>query len=284
MEGDLPLIFGLMAVSSLIFGGLHCLAWNFEFPTQAELISWRIASLASAILPATSLATSVFLSFLATSYATKEFISSLLASLGALDQFPVLWWQLIFESPKFASWSQESSTVFFSMPPGSRDWDKEPSNQLFAQLEAEGKVVECQRKRDKLKNYWRHMEKFATFWVVPREGRLGPNLRDHLMTLCGSIQSDTGTDISGLWREYEQHLKLKFATYGLTAPDIKCRDFIVNLGDEFNQNWQKMQKLSWRCNQASQFLTISSSILYIAARLIILILLFTSLRSVPEGV
>lgn len=33
MQEDTPLIWGLMAISSLIFGGLHCLAWNFDFST-----------------------------------------------------------------------------------------------------------------------------------------------------------------------------------------------------------------------------------------------------------
>lgn len=40
MEGSTPLMFVLMAISSLLFGGLHCVAWNFEFPSRAELILW----------------------------------------------------------------------------------------------------------------------------------------------------------------------------------------------------------------------------------------------------
>lgn len=51
LEGDTPLLLNLMGGSSLIFGGLHCLAWNFEFPTQVEVLCWRIASLISAVLP-----------------------------------------------------------------------------------------------------------------------------------------------------------------------------------------------------------------------------------------
>jgi hypothetical protein len=40
-----------MAVSTLVFGGLHCLAWNFEFPTKTELMIWMVASVASATIP-----------------------------------------------------------------------------------------------------------------------------------------------------------------------------------------------------------------------------------------
>lgn len=41
LQEDAPWVFSLMAGSSLLFGGMHCLAWNFEFPTPIELTCWR---------------------------------------------------------------------------------------------------------------------------------------------------------------------------------------------------------------------------------------------------
>ena len=38
-----------------IFGGLHCLAWNFHFPTPGEVLGWRICSVATTVLPILSL-------------------------------------------------------------------------------------------------------------------------------------------------------------------------------------------------------------------------------------
>lgn len=39
-------------VAGLVFGGIHCAAWNFPFPTAVEQLLWRIASLLSAgLLP-----------------------------------------------------------------------------------------------------------------------------------------------------------------------------------------------------------------------------------------
>ncbi|KAK1782646.1 hypothetical protein QBC45DRAFT_367571 [Copromyces sp. CBS 386.78] len=51
MDGRLPLIWPLMAVSCLIFGAFHCIAWSFQFPTWAERVTWRVASLTSTGLP-----------------------------------------------------------------------------------------------------------------------------------------------------------------------------------------------------------------------------------------
>ncbi|KAI9863216.1 MAG: hypothetical protein M1813_004036 [Trichoglossum hirsutum] len=38
-------------VASTVFGLLHCIAWNFDFPTPTEKLLWRMASVATAALP-----------------------------------------------------------------------------------------------------------------------------------------------------------------------------------------------------------------------------------------
>lgn len=47
-------VFGALA-GGTIFGGLHCLAWNFHFPTPGEALGWRICSVATTALPILSL-------------------------------------------------------------------------------------------------------------------------------------------------------------------------------------------------------------------------------------
>jgi len=37
-----------------LFGGLHCLAWNFHFPTSGEALAWRICSVITSTLPSLS--------------------------------------------------------------------------------------------------------------------------------------------------------------------------------------------------------------------------------------
>lgn len=35
-----------------LFGGLHCLAWHFHFPTEQEAILWRVCAMYCTIAPA----------------------------------------------------------------------------------------------------------------------------------------------------------------------------------------------------------------------------------------
>ncbi|PYI05140.1 hypothetical protein BO78DRAFT_398443 [Aspergillus sclerotiicarbonarius CBS 121057] len=37
--------FMMLLVSSILFGGLHLIAWHFDFPTRVEQILWRVAAL-----------------------------------------------------------------------------------------------------------------------------------------------------------------------------------------------------------------------------------------------
>ena len=41
----------VFALFGVIFGGLHCIGWNFKFPTHSEQIFWRTTSLAITIIP-----------------------------------------------------------------------------------------------------------------------------------------------------------------------------------------------------------------------------------------
>lgn len=45
------LAWSMMAGSCVVFGGIHCVAWSFEFPTRVEQLAWRTAALVSMILP-----------------------------------------------------------------------------------------------------------------------------------------------------------------------------------------------------------------------------------------
>jgi hypothetical protein len=55
LEGFIPPMTITMAISTAIFGGLHCLAWNFAFPTSTEMMIWMVASVLSATIPLATL-------------------------------------------------------------------------------------------------------------------------------------------------------------------------------------------------------------------------------------
>ncbi|KAJ8508651.1 hypothetical protein ONZ45_g9095 [Pleurotus djamor] len=40
-----------LLISATLFGGIHLLAWNFEFPSRLELMAWKIASLCVSLVP-----------------------------------------------------------------------------------------------------------------------------------------------------------------------------------------------------------------------------------------
>jgi len=42
-------------IGGTLFGGLHCLAWDFSFPTYWEALTWRISSIMISVLPSLSI-------------------------------------------------------------------------------------------------------------------------------------------------------------------------------------------------------------------------------------
>jgi len=45
------LLFFVLPVAAILFGGLHCICWNFDFPTDIEQLLWRVGSLAITSIP-----------------------------------------------------------------------------------------------------------------------------------------------------------------------------------------------------------------------------------------
>lgn len=55
-ENEELLILAVGAViGGVLFGGVHCLAWNFYFPSQVEATVWRICSVVITSLPLLSI-------------------------------------------------------------------------------------------------------------------------------------------------------------------------------------------------------------------------------------
>lgn len=72
MDGEPPYFFIMVGLSSLAFNGMHCIAWNFDFPTKTELVCWRVAGLIGAIMPITVLGIQYVLDYISTKYGKRR--------------------------------------------------------------------------------------------------------------------------------------------------------------------------------------------------------------------
>jgi hypothetical protein len=97
------------------------------------------------------------------------------------------------------------------------------------------------------------------------------------------VKDCSSTELLKLWNSFEDSLRSQYRASGTTIP----KGFVTLLFEVIAKyDIEKRRDDKWRkaCNQASRFFIISIGIVYIASRLIIIVLLFTCLRAVPEGV
>lgn len=67
------------AISGLLFGAVHCIAWDFQFPSFVECVFWRVSALAQAVLSLTY-------------YASQTLYSKFPAYQRFLENRPALLW------------------------------------------------------------------------------------------------------------------------------------------------------------------------------------------------
>ena len=103
------------AVIATIFGGIHCVAWSFQFPSHTEQLLWRIASLSITCVP-TVLVFAVLL--------VEQFVTLVPFWLRIVLFFPMLvMYLLVFVSPVLYVLSRVALLVIAfmslrSLPPG----------------------------------------------------------------------------------------------------------------------------------------------------------------------
>ena len=284
MEGDTPLMYVLTAILSLVFGGLHCIAWNFEFPTGAELMTWRVASLISAILPVITLITSLVLTYLSTTFKESRIISTFVANLKPLEQLPEAWWHNVLEEPPWAHWEIDEGSTFVSLSKGSRNWKQPPSSQVVNEAKVSEQWNNCFCIWHAFINFIQTLSTFRDRWreAIPGDYKKAAFLRELWLGRVDWMK-ETYLQAHELWHDYEDHLGHELATPISPIP-ISCADLIFRAHDQTLEVVKRMESLAQACTFASTFLTIGSGIIYAAARLVIMVLLFTSLRAVPEGV
>ncbi|KAJ5964803.1 uncharacterized protein N7479_004679 [Penicillium vulpinum] len=68
----------VLAVLSAVFGCIHIIAWNFEFPSDVEKLLWRIATIMSIVVPGLGLTTILLAQFTARDGDPREFLMNCL--------------------------------------------------------------------------------------------------------------------------------------------------------------------------------------------------------------
>ncbi|KAI1741359.1 hypothetical protein F4680DRAFT_416581 [Xylaria scruposa] len=222
IEGNVPLIYTIMAAFSFLFGGIHIIAWNFEFPSLAELMLWRASSLTSTILPLIIIMLNLYLNYLTTT-TDNNLKLSCYEMLKSLGEPPRYFYDTLMDLSSSLDAKGDRNAGFVNVILMANTFSKTPEK-FKAQLDRM-LGYDSYRSLDEIE---KHLGNTSRYWI-PIKRRI-----------CSIIE---------IWEHYKS-VKKRCETY----PKV------------------------------SKFLTIGGSILYIISRLIILVLLFTSLRAVPKGV
>lgn len=79
-------VYAVMCLAGLIYGGLHCLAWNAPFQSNSERILWRLSSTTVA---STGVLTALGLSWKTSRHLFEEFRESLPSAMEIVTQLPL---------------------------------------------------------------------------------------------------------------------------------------------------------------------------------------------------
>lgn len=83
-NADIKSVLGTSSLAGVLFGAVHCLAWNFSFPSHVEQIMWRAASLGVITSCASALLTALCFNFNHDPNRLWEVLVALLARVGVV--------------------------------------------------------------------------------------------------------------------------------------------------------------------------------------------------------
>lgn len=284
LEGRLPLIFRLMAAAAFVFGGIHCLAWNFVFPSHPEAVLWRIASIGSAVIPIIQLGISILFNSLGTS-ATNSKLKFLLKELDQLGKIPSCYFDRL-EQATFAGCLSDSNPNCVKSS-GTCDFLHAMSREDLAgmrQTESDGiSTLTC------AKYALKHLRHFLWLWRYVQTRKTSPETVRLFESALFGISKVCSKPGEKLFVHYENvHIKpgvISIKPGYRELPDMTVVQYPMdNARPAFEEEYERGKKIEEMYQTASRFSTIICSIFYVSVRLIIIVLLFTSLREVPIGV
>lgn len=275
LEGDIPLPFYLMAGSSLVFGGIHCLAWNLEFPTRDELICWRVASLASAVLPVVGVGITIttrFVIFGFSDHYLRPRLSEklkIICSVGSTQ---------LFTRPAFLYSSSEAQDALLRMPKELRNYEMEPTAE---DIEQWGPGCAFFPLNWQLALFDSHLQSVLAGSYNQTGLPKWKFLAEHAEH-CKAILKES-PEILEFWRDYEDFLRSKHPYLSRPVADGPITTYLQEILEELGKVSTQAISFGRWTTLVTGLVSMANFILYTAARLTILALLFTSLRAAPAG-
>lgn len=289
MEGQPPYFYVMVGISSVVFGGMHCIAWNFQFPTSAELVCWRIASLISAILPVLVLGLNFLLEYTYNNYGKSWRNDMLIAELEPLRCLSSSWWYAAL-SASFMSWNADEKTAFWLLQEGDLSWEERPSKEAIknVRLKNEDREDRWAHKAELTNEFLSAFTQFGRHWdslstlgeknVKPKH--VFDDLYRQVEAMATSFSSMKISN-EAFWASYEDRLRHIVPDSG--AEDLKT-PVVEHILEAFQHAEGEFSGLQQRCEDAARNLANCTSVIYVAARLMVIILMFTCLRAAPAAI
>lgn len=343
LQGDIPLLYYLMAGSSLVFGGLHCLAWKTVFPTIVEMWCWRASSLVTAALPVAALVFGVCGRNIAGNQEQSTEIRDELKKAfppDSADQFPFMERKVLL-SPvsEFKLWVWDAQVACVLQPKASRNWHRQLPRADIEHLKQDRKSWREGEK--KLKQFFQIHLRIMEFLVVLDYALSEANerpweLREGCRIACKKLKKALQYPLKGpsdFWRDFEEMVSVESrpvqanpvqsnpvepSPMGSTPVDsipvdsspvessavsstgnprnptlqsheqadqyITCAERLVKAYDHASKKFPPLEPWRQIWMRTAHVVSIFAIVIYTTARVIVIVLLFTTLRKVPVAV
>lgn len=243
MDGQPPIALVLLSVSSMVFGGLHVLAWNSDFPSDVERMLWRVSIVAIATLPAICLSITFLIEHLALVYIPKRELAKTLELLAPLKHVSQTYRRLLGDSSALETWLDHTQSVQSTKLSSLKDLHRHLNEALDACAEGDQQVLN------------------NLYWV---------------------FQASRDETITASWSQFETHLKSQIPESDSDSQNFKIYEFLISMKGLITSLESSSRRHISYCDAASRCIAISNVVLYAIARLSVLVIMFTALRSVDN--
>ncbi|KAF3812130.1 hypothetical protein GCG54_00009814 [Colletotrichum gloeosporioides] len=278
MRASTSPITSFLAVSSLLFGGIHCFAWKFEFPSQTELNLWRSACVVAVILPTITLGISTFLSHLLAKRFNPQRQNILVEAFNGLPLRSAAWWDALLD-PQVEGLTRHNFQSR-SIPAVAEEWNKRfPPNQERVSAHLKGHFFAA--------FLYSFINIRKSYEKARQHGELDRADLEAWLSGCTDFKQNWRLlgQARNLWYKIEAEVSHSHCNSTPNQKEPPYTDRLWSVIDVAETTLDR-ELSQWEngISKTSKLLSITSYMVYSVARLLIMVQLFTSLRSTPADV